>query len=165
MNQVGSALFDAIAFLAPLAPAAIGGLVTEYVGALNIALEGLILAGAFSYVAFGMALGPFAGAVAALAIPAAIAYSSDLFARKARADSFVVGLGVNMLVPAAASILSLSVFGSKGVAVVAGLQSGRAMVAASGLPLIGPFFGHSDAEQIRHITDEHSRWFGVSSPH
>lgn len=141
MNRLPSLVFDLLAFLAPLAPAAVGGLVTEYAGYLNIALEGLILAGAFSYVAVGSVLGPSVGFIAALTIPATIAYTSDLFSRKARADSFVVGLGVNMLVPAAASIVSQAVFGTKGVAVVAGLQSGRALNGAGGLPLIGPLFG------------------------
>lgn len=148
MSQASSALFDGLAFLAPLAPAAVGGLVTEYVGSLNIALEGLILAGAFSYAAVGLVLGPIAGAVAAMAVPAALAYGSDLFARKARADSFVVGLGVNMLVPAAASIVSQAVFGSKGVAVVEGLQSGRLMLSLSGLPLVGFLFGHRASDYL-----------------
>lgn len=141
MNRLPSLIFDLLAFLAPLAPAAVGGLVTEYTGSLNIALEGLILAGAFSYVAVGSAIGPAAGFIAALAIPALIASASDLFSRKARADSFVVGLGVNMLVPAGASIISQAVFGTKGVAVVAGLQSGRVLEGMSGLPLLGALSG------------------------
>ncbi|PKL07695.1 MAG: hypothetical protein CVV51_12795, partial [Spirochaetae bacterium HGW-Spirochaetae-7] len=80
--------------------------------------------------------------------PAALAYGSDLFARKARADSFVVGLGINMLVPAAASILSQTVFGSKGVAVVSGLQSGRVMQSLSGLPFVGFLFGHRVSDYL-----------------
>jgi len=148
MNRLPSLVFDLLAFLAPLAPAAIGGLVTEYVGSLNIALEGLILAGAFSYIAVGSVLGPAGGFVAALAIPALVAYGSDLFSRKARADSFVVGLGVNMLVPAAASIISQAVFGTKGVAVVSGLQSGRVLEGLAGLPFLGFLSGQRATDYL-----------------
>jgi simple sugar transport system permease protein len=149
-----SLLFETLAFLAPLAPAAVGALATEYAGTLNIALEGLILAGAFTYAAIGSLLGPgygpVAGYLAALAVPALIAWGSDLFSRRARADSFVVGLGVNMLVPAAASILSIAVFGTKGVAVVEGLQSGRIATAAAGIPLLGSLFGHRAVDYLAY---------------
>jgi len=151
MNRLPSLVFETISFLAPLAPAAIGGLATEYVGSLNIALEGLILAGAFSYAAFGSALGPAAGFIAALTVPAIIAYSSDLFSRKARADSFVVGLGVNMLVPAVASIASQAIFGTKGVATVTGLQSVRILSEATLTPFAGPLFGHRAADYLAFI--------------
>ncbi|MBN2874272.1 MAG: hypothetical protein JXM71_04180, partial [Spirochaetales bacterium] len=120
---VSDALFDAFAFMAPLAPAAIGALATEYVGSLNIALEGLILAGAFTYVATGFAFGPVAGVLVALGATALLAFGADLFSRKAQADSFVVGLGVNMMVPALASILSLYLFGTKGVVVLPEIQT------------------------------------------
>ncbi len=143
-----SLLFDAIAFLAPLAPVAIGGLATEYVGSLNIALEGLILSGAFTYIVVGSALGPVPGAVAALVLGSFLAFSADLFARKTRADSFVVGLGINMLVPATASILSQFVFGTKGVTVVEGLQSSRLFVQAGDLPVIGSLFGHRASDYL-----------------
>lgn len=123
MSALVSLLAGSLAFMAPLAPAAVGGLVTEYVGALNIALEGFILIGAFSYAAVGAVAGPVVGFGAALAITAVAAAGADLFSRKAKADPFVVGLGVNMLAPAAASIVSQSLFATKGVAAVAGLQS------------------------------------------
>ncbi|PKL26550.1 MAG: hypothetical protein CVV47_01045 [Spirochaetae bacterium HGW-Spirochaetae-3] len=148
MIHLSALLLDAIAFLAVLAPAAIGGLATEYAGSLNIALEGLMLAGAFSYMAFGAAFGTVAGFIAAMLVPSAIAYVSDLFSRKANADSFVVGLGVNMLVPAAASMLSKYVFGSKGVAAVAGLQSGRPFAGAASIPVVGALFGQRSSDYL-----------------
>ncbi len=116
---------DLISAFAPLAPAALGGLVTEYVGFLNISLEGLILAGGFSYIAVGSVLGPFAGVLAAMLVPALIAWLSDFFACKARADSFVIGLGVNLLVPGLASVISFWIFSTKGVVSVPALMSGR----------------------------------------
>jgi len=148
VSHLSALLFDAVAFLAVLAPAAIGGLATEYAGSLNIALEGLMLAGAFSYVAVGAAFGPAAGLLAAMIVPAAIAYASDLYSRKAHADSFVVGLGVNMLVPASASMLSQAIFGTKGVAAVAGTQSGRLFTGAASIPVVGAIFGQRASEYL-----------------
>jgi len=148
MYTVSTAAFDTLVFLAPLLPAAVGGLATELVGTLNIALEGLILTGAFVYVAAASVAGPAAGALMALAITAAISYGMDGLSRKAKADSFVVGLGINMLAPALASILSQVVFGTKGVVVVAGLQSSRVLESLSGIPFLGPVFGHRVSDYL-----------------
>lgn len=131
-----------LAILAPLAPAAVGGLATEFVGTLNIALEGLMLAGAFTYAAVGTALGPMAGAAAAMAVCAALAWAGDLFSRRTGADAFVVGLGMNMLVPAAVSVLSGLAFGTKGVVVSSGIVSARVGQSLAGLPVVGALFGH-----------------------
>lgn len=148
MYTFSTATFDAMVFLAPLLPAAVGGLATELVGTLNIALEGLILTGAFVYVATASVAGPIAGALLALAVTAAVSYGMDGLSRKAKADSFVVGLGINMLAPALASILSQVIFGTKGVVVVAGLQSPRVLESLSGMPLLGPVFGHRVSDYL-----------------
>jgi simple sugar transport system permease protein len=142
MYTVSNAAFDALVFLAPLLPAAVGGLATELAGTLNIALEGLILTGAFVYVAAASVAGPVAGAFIALAVTAAVSYGMDVISRKAKADSFVVGLGINMLAPALASILSQVFFGTKGVVVVPELQSSRVLESLSSTSFVGPVFGH-----------------------
>lgn len=148
MNHAGALIFDTIAFMAVLAPAALGGLVSEYVGKLNIALEGLILAGAFTYIAVGSVFGSQAGFVAAALVPVIIAYTSDLYSRKAKADSFVVGLAVNMLVPALASIASQAIFDTKGVVVIDGLQSGRLVPWSHTMPLLEPVLGHRISDYL-----------------
>lgn len=141
MNHIAYALFDTLAFLAPLAPVIVGGLATEYSGRLNIALEGLILAGAFACAAVGSRLGLAAGFASAVAVSGALSYLADLFSRRTGADSFVVGLGVNMAVPAFASILSLAVFGSKGVSVVDAIRSSRVLGGPDDAGLLWPFLG------------------------
>jgi len=141
MSQFASVLSQVFPGLVPILAAALGGLATEYVGVLNIALEGLIMAGGFSYVAVGSAWGPEAGFVAALAVPAAIAWLQDLYARKARADAFVVGLSINLLVPGLASLLSQLLFGTKGVVADPSLASARLPRLLPGLPVLGPLLG------------------------
>ncbi|MBP7264016.1 MAG: ABC transporter permease [Spirochaetia bacterium] len=127
-----------IAALAPILAAALGGLATEYVGVLNIALEGLIMAGGFAYVAVGGTWGPAAGMVAAITVPAVLALAQDGFARKARADAFVVGLAMNMLIPGAASVMSELIFGTKGVVALSALASGTLAPGAVHVPVVGP---------------------------
>jgi len=132
-------LADVPGGFAALAPAALAGLVTEQCGFLNIALEGLVMAGAFAYIAVGSLFGPWAGLLAALAVPALLAGLADLLARRGGADSFVVGLGLNLLVPGLVPILSYSLFATKGIVAAAALQSARPFSAlAVQLPLIGP---------------------------
>lgn len=143
MSAFAQFLASAAAGFMPLASAALGGLATEHVGVLNIALEGLIMAGGFAYIAVGGSFGPWAGVAAGLAIPALLAYLQDLFARKARADAFVTGLAFNLLVPGAASMISQALFRTKGVVNIPGLALPRVAEALAGLPIAGPlFFGH-----------------------
>lgn len=143
MSGLAQLLASAAAGFMPLAAAALGGLATEYVGVLNIALEGLIMAGGFAYVAVGSAFGPWAGVAAGLAVPAVLAYLQDLFARKARADAFVTGLAFNLLVPGAASMISQAMFRTKGVVNLPALALPRVGEALAGAPVLGPLlFGH-----------------------
>ncbi|MBU0937035.1 MAG: hypothetical protein KKC64_15580 [Spirochaetes bacterium] len=115
--------------LAALAPAALGGLLTEQTGYLNIALEGLIMAAAFTYIAVGSLFGPLAGMAAALLVSAFLAYTTDLWCRRSGADSFVAGLGLNLLIPGLVSLLSQAQFGTKGIVAVQTLQSPRLLAA------------------------------------
>lgn len=126
---------------AALAPAALGGLLTERVGYLNIALEGLIMAGAFSYIAVGSAAGPMAGILAAFLVCAVLAYLSDALSRHTGADSFVIGLGLNLLVPGVIALVSQSLFLTKGIVAVPALLLARPLATLAGkVPVIGPMF-------------------------
>jgi len=118
-------IHETVAVLAPLLPAALGGLATDRVGVLNIALEGLMMAGGFAYVAVGAHFGPVAGLAAAMAAGVAASWTLDAFVRRSRSDPFVAGLALNLLVPALASIASEFLFGTKGVVSVLALASLR----------------------------------------
>jgi simple sugar transport system permease protein len=83
---------------APLAIAALGELVSERAGVLNIGVEGMMLGGAFAAFAAGVASGSAALALAAaLAAGAALAALFALFALRLRADPIVCGTGLNLL--------------------------------------------------------------------
>jgi simple sugar transport system permease protein len=82
----------------PLVLAALGELVAERAGVLNIGIEGMMLGGAFAAFALGAASGSAVLAVAA-AVAAGIALAAlfALFALRLRADPIVCGTGLNLL--------------------------------------------------------------------
>lgn len=103
-------------FMIPLLVAALGGLFTELAGVLNIALEGLILAGAFTAVITTEVTGSLLwGITAAMAVSTLIALIFSVASLDLKGNIFVTGLAVNILVPALIAIISKSLYGTKGV--------------------------------------------------
>jgi simple sugar transport system permease protein len=87
-----------IRLAAPIALAALGELISERAGVLNIGLEGMMLSGAFfafwgAYATGSLLVGVLTGVVAGVAL-AAIVAGLTIFAR---ADQIIVGVGVNIL--------------------------------------------------------------------
>jgi general nucleoside transport system permease protein len=116
LDIAGKLTGNALAAMAPLVFAAMGGLFTELAGMLNIALEGLILFGAF----FGMIaaqatqsnlVGVFAGSLAA----GLLAYVYGAATIRLKANIFVTGLAANIFATGATVVLSQRLFGTKSV--------------------------------------------------
>ena len=109
-------LSGTLAAAAPLAVAALGGLLTEAAGSLSVALEGSMLVGAFAAAAAAKASGSFlVGIVASLGAGTSLALLVGLSAGLLRADVFVAGLAANLLAPGLVSLLSGAMYGTKGV--------------------------------------------------
>lgn len=107
---------SALAAGLPIVLAALGGLFTESAGSLSVALEGAMLAGAFSAVAVASAFGStFLAMGAAVASGLLVGAVLGQVATRLKADVFVAGLAVNLLVPALVSLFSSSLFGTQGV--------------------------------------------------
>jgi len=93
----------------PLILAAMGGILSERAGVVNIALEGFILTGAF----FGAWAGQnyaIAGLAAALIAGALLGLLHALLTQKARMNHVVSGLGINLFAAGATRYLSLVYF-------------------------------------------------------
>jgi ABC-type uncharacterized transport system permease subunit len=138
MGPFDAALLAAvIALTTPLLLAAVGELVSEKAGIMNIGLEGMILMGAFfaflvAYETGSSLAGVVAGAVAGMALAAVMA----LLAIGARADQIVVGIGLNIAALGLTTFLFEELFGGQGQVVVA--RVGRWEIPGlSELPLVG----------------------------
>ena len=107
---------NAFDLMVPILIAALGGLLTERAGVLNIGLEGLILAGAFAAIVGANASGSFLvgflfGGTAGFALAAI--YSVACI--EMRANIFVAGLATNLLAAGIVPYASALLYGTRGV--------------------------------------------------
>jgi simple sugar transport system permease protein len=102
--------------MTPLLFAATGGLYTELAGMLNIALEGLLLIGAFSAIAAVYYTGSFtAGLVAAILVSMVLSMLLAFTTLKLRSNVFITGLAANLLALGLTAVLSQYFFNTRGV--------------------------------------------------
>lgn len=110
-----SLIWSTIRLSTPLILAALGGLFSERSGVINIALEGMMLAGAFTAAAVTYATGsPWAGLLAAIAAGMAVALIHAVASIRYRADQVVVGTAINILMIGLPAFLSGAFFLSSG---------------------------------------------------
>jgi general nucleoside transport system permease protein len=122
----------------PLALAALGELLVERTGLINIGLEGAILAGAFGALVgasgHGVALG-FASAIAAGLI---VALFFVVFVVWVRADQIITGTALTLLSMGATGTLYRSLYGSSGAALSIPTSAALPIPGLAGLPIVGP---------------------------
>ena len=104
-----------IRFATPLIFAALGGMFSERSGVINIALEGLMLAGAFTaaVVTYEMS-NPYLGFLCGLAAGAVLAFVFAVACIKFEADQVVAGFGINILMLGLPALLSSAIYDSAG---------------------------------------------------
>jgi simple sugar transport system permease protein len=109
-------LHNSIGIMTPFLLAATGGLFTELAGMLNIALEGLMLIGAFFSVVFAGLTGSLAAGlllgVGSAVLAAAVFGAISLYLK---ANIFISGLATNLLASGLTVVLAFQLFGNKGV--------------------------------------------------
>jgi len=112
-----------LTIMTPILFAAVGGLFPVLAGTLNIALEGMLLAGAFSSLAVFYFTGNVAAAIAAAVLSATALSALHAFtAFKLRANVFIAGLAVNLLSSGLCTVLSDKIFNTRGVVAVTGVS-------------------------------------------
>ena len=117
MNEIFSVslIYSTVRLSTPLLLAALGGLYCERAGVINIALEGLMLAGAFTAAAVTYYAGnPWAGLLAGVGAGAAVAMIHAIACIRFRADQVVSGTAINILMFGAPALLSGALFASTG---------------------------------------------------
>ena len=118
-------IFSSLRLATPLIFAALGGMFSERAGVINIALEGLMLAGAFTGAVVtyelskpGMgvphAIVPFVGLAAGIAAGGFIAFLYAIATIKFEADQVVAGFGINILMLGLPALLSGALYDSTG---------------------------------------------------
>jgi len=124
MDSVLSFFKSALTIMVPVFFAAAGGLFPALAGCLNIALEGLLLIGAFSSLAVFYFSGSAAAAVLAAIIAAmAVSFLHAFAAFRLRVNLFISGLAINLFSSGLCIILSDKLFSTKGVITVSGSPS------------------------------------------
>lgn len=117
MNEIFSLAIIAstIRLATPLLLAALGGMFSERAGIINIALEGLMLAGAFAAAtATFYAKNPVVGLVAAIGAGVAVALIHAVACIRFKADQVVSGTAINILFLGVPALLSGALFDSTG---------------------------------------------------
>lgn len=128
-------LHSALDSMAPILLAALGGLLTERAGILNIALEGMMLTGAFTAVVVsGLTGNLYLGMAGALIAGVLAAGLFSLLAIRLRGNMFIIGLAVNLLASGLITFLSGLLFQNRGVL----RFPGAPLIPRPVIPLIGP---------------------------
>jgi simple sugar transport system permease protein len=108
-------LFSTIRLATPLLLAALGGMFSERSGVINIALEGLMLAGAFTAASMTWySESPWVGLASAILAGAAVALIHAVACIRYRADQVVSGTAINILLTGVPALLSGAFFLSSG---------------------------------------------------
>ena len=110
-----SLIFATIRSATPLIFAALGGLFSERSGIINIALEGLMLAGAFAAAVVTLQThNPYLGFVSGLAAGAVLALVYAVACIKFEADQVVAGMAINFLMIGLPALISGVIYDSTG---------------------------------------------------
>ncbi len=134
-------------FITPILLAALGGLICERVGVFNIALEGMMLTGAFFAVAGSYyAHNAFVGVLAAMLAGAVLSLLFAVLAVSLRGNMIVLGIALNLLVSGGTVFLLRAMFGVKGAfqdPQIKGLDK-IVLGPVEGIPVLGPILsGHT----------------------
>jgi general nucleoside transport system permease protein len=94
----------------PIALGGLAGVLSERVAVVNIAIEGMLLAGAFTGALFGSLLGGFGGLAAAVAVGGLFGFILAALVVTYRVDQIIAGVVINMFVLGITSYVSSQVY-------------------------------------------------------
>jgi general nucleoside transport system permease protein len=141
MNSAAAAFMEATVRTAtPLALAALGEVVVELAGIINIGLEGVILTGSFGALVGATHAGALGGYAAAMGCGVATALVFAVFAVWLRADQIISGTAVTLLAVGITGTLYRSLYGATGAALTIPTTGPLAIPGLVRLPILGPGF-------------------------
>jgi ABC-type uncharacterized transport system permease subunit len=144
----------------PLAIAALGEVVVERAGIINIGLEGVILSGAFGALVGAKHFGVGGGFAAAIVCGVAMAALFAVFAVLLRADQIITGTAITVLAVGLTGTLYRALYGATGAALSIPTIGPRAVPVLSGIPAIGSgFFNQPVVTYIAYIATGAVWWW------
>jgi general nucleoside transport system permease protein len=127
----------------PLIFAAIGGMFSERSGVVNIALEGMMLSGAFFGIWGADRFGHWTlGLVTAIVAGGALALIHAFFSIHLRADQIVSGVAINLLALGLTGYLYIKIYGEQGTPTELSLIPNVHLSFIEDIYFIGPIFGN-----------------------
>lgn len=128
----------------PIAFGALSGVLSERVGVINIAIEGMLLGGAFMAALVGSAMNNVMGLVAGVATGALLAWVLAVLAIKYRVDQIIAGVVINIFVLGLTSFLAVRLLAENPHLNNADVFRSWNIPLLSKLPVIGPvLFSHT----------------------
>jgi ABC-type uncharacterized transport system permease subunit len=121
----------------PLALAALGEVLIERSGVINIGLEGSVLAGAFGAAIVAQALGADAGIIGGAIAGALIGALFAVFAVSLRINQVIAGTAMTLLALGLTGSLSRTLFGQRGIALTLPTLSATEIPGLQSLPIVG----------------------------
>lgn len=131
---------SAVRTATPLALAALGEVVVERAGVINIGLEGIMLAGAFGALVGASSGGIVAGFGLAMLAGILMALLFGVFTVWMRADQIITGTAITLLSIGLTGTLYRLGYGAHGAALSIPTTGPRAIPVLSSIPVIGPGF-------------------------
>lgn len=137
---VSSLLFGAVSLSVPLVFGALGGVIGERVGVVNVAIEGQLLLGAFSAaVLSSITHNPFIGLLGAMVGGVLVSFVLAAFAIKYLVDQVIVGVVLNVLVTGLTGFLYGALLAPNEQQLNTPERFGRIQIPVlSEIPIIGP---------------------------
>jgi general nucleoside transport system permease protein len=141
-----SALIAAtLRFATPLLFAALGGIISERSGVINIGLEGMMLMGAFFGILGADITGSWVGGIAiAMAAGGALAFVHAVFSIHLRADQVVSGTAVNFLALGITGYIFIAHYGDSGSPSDISRVPDIALPVVRHIPFFGEAIGHAN---------------------
>lgn len=139
-SSASSFLESCVRTATPLALAALGEVVVERAGMLNVSLEGVILAGSFGGLIGATNAGVAGGFAASIASGVALALLFGLFAIVWRADQIITGTALTLLAVGLTGTLYRALYGATGAALSIATSGPMPLPGLSSLPVLGSAF-------------------------
>lgn len=135
-----------LAMATPIALPALGGTFSERSGVVNIAMEGIMLIGAFFAVLFSyLTHNPWLGLVGAVIMGALISLLFAWFTINIGADQIIVGMGINIFAAGLTAFMLNSIFGYGGTPRETPALPNLTLPVIKDIPFIGPIIGQQNS--------------------